>query len=160
MLARLRADRDFVVVFGLEPAEVGFIQYDDIRHAFFLDELLQCEVFRTFADRAVDDEHRNISFIEYLPGALHAQLAHGALVVHAGRVDNDDRAKRQKLHSFLHGVGRGALDIGHNGDILPRNGVHHAGFTGVALAEKGDVHTVCRGGLVEVCHRSRLPFKE
>ena len=160
MLARLRADRDFVVVFGLEPAEVVFIQYDDIRHAFFLDELLQCEVFRTFADRAVDDEHRNISFIEYLPGALHTQLAHDALVVHAGRVDNDDRAKRQKLHGFLHGVGRGALDIGHNGDILPRNGVHHAGFTGVALAEKCDVHTVCRGGLVEVCHRSRLPFKE
>lgn len=77
-----------------------------------------------------------------------------------GRVDNDDRAKRQKLHGFLHGVGRGALDIGHNEDILPRNGVHHAGFTGVALAEKCDVHTVCRGGLVEVCHRSRLPFKE
>ena len=160
MLARLRADRDFVVVFGLESAEVGFIQYDDIRHTFFLDELLQCEVFRTFANRAVDNEHRNISFIEYLPGTLHAQLAHGALVVHAGRVDNDDRAERQKLHGFLHRVGRGALDSGHNGDILPRNGVHHAGFTSVAPAEKRDVYAVCRGGLVEVCHRSRLPFKE
>jgi len=148
MLARLRADRDFVVIFIFEAAEVGFIQYDDIRHAFFLDELLQCEVFRTFADRAVDDEHRNISFIEYLPGALHTQLAHGALVVHAGSVDDDHRPQRQQLHGLLHRVGGGALYVGDQRKVLPRHGVHHAGFARVPQTEKADMGPVGGDGRV------------
>ena len=42
--------------------------------------------------------------------SLHPQLAERALVVHAGRVDEEDRAQRQQFHGLLDRVGRRAGD--------------------------------------------------
>ena len=108
-----------------------------------------------FADGSVDHQHRNIHAVEHLLGALDALRTEAALVVKARRVDNHNRSERQKLHRLGNRVGRGALDVGHHGNLLIGKGIDDARLARVAPAEKSDMHPLTRGRAVQA-HKSLL----
>ena len=85
-----------------------------------------------------------------------AQLAEGADVVDAGRVDEQHRAQRQQLHGLLDRVGGGAGLVGDDRDVLPGDGVEQARLADVAPAEQADVQTHALGGADQSCARLLL----
>ena len=158
VLAGQRADGDFVFTGRRDRLQIRLVVDREERHAFFPEERAERFVLLRLARRAVHDEHGDVGLVQHLPRALYAQRADGALVVDAGRVDDDDRAERQQLHRFLHRVGRRALHVGDDRERLPGHGVDDARFSGVAPAEKRDVHAVARGGFIQSSHVFGPPF--
>ena len=106
--------------------------------------------------RCINHQHRYVRAVERLPRPLHAHRAEFAFIVQPRRVYYHHGAKRQYLHRLLHGVGGGSLYIGHQRKLLPRYGVHNAGFARISKAEKAYVRPF--GGYLVVQSHGKCSF--
>ena len=132
VVAPLGADVELVLPGGGKlPQQVAFVQGDQVGYLPLLKQLQQGFVLGLQAAHRVHHQYGDVGLGQHLPGSMHPHFAQFALVVHAGSVDDDHRPQRQQLHGLLHRVGGGALYVGDQRKVLPRHGVHHAGFARV-----------------------------
>ena len=129
-LIGLREDEQGGQLFGADPAEEG-------------------HVFGGRAGGRLNDEEGDIRLVEDLVGPLHAQAAQFAFIVDARRVNQQYRTQGEQFHRLGHGIRRGTRRVGHNGQVLVRQGVDEARFAGIATAEDTDMDAVRRRGGVQ-----------
>ena len=128
---------------------VGLREDEQGRQLFGADAVEEGHVLGGRAGSRLDDEEGDVRFIEDLVGPLHAQAAQFAFVVDTRRVNQQHRAQRQQLHRLGHGVRRGPRRVGHDGQVLVRQGVDKARLAGIAAAEDTDMDAVRRRGGVQ-----------
>ena len=85
------------------------------------------------------DDERHVDPFEHRERTLDAGETEVSHVVHAGRVDEDDRPEGQKFAGFLDRIGRRARHVRDDRDRLVRQGVDERTFPGVSFAEEPDV---------------------
>ena len=139
--------------------EVRLVVGDEIRDVLFLEDTDELAVAVCVSHRGVNDEDGDVRAVQNLLCAAHALCPERALVVKARRVDDRDGAQRQQLHGLGNGVGRRAPNFGHEGDLLPGDGVDDAGLTRVPPPEKTDVDALRARRIVKT-HTIFLPESE
>ena len=130
--------------------QVAFVPGDDKRNGLFPEQLDKPHFGISQAAGAVCDEYGHVGLVQDLTGLADAKLPDESFVIDPGRVDNHDRSDRKKLHRLQDRIRRRSLHFRDDGQILIRNRVDNAGFSGVALSEKSDVYPVGIRGLVQV----------
>ena len=86
----------------------------------------QSKLFFTFTGRTVDNQNRNVGFIQYLIAFADAKCTKFSLIVNPGSVNDHDRAKRQKFHGLIYGISCCTPDRRNDGEILPGHGIDDA----------------------------------
>ena len=129
--------------------QVGLVEDHEQRDVFGADEREDLQLAGAEPELRLGDEQGHVGLVQHVARPPDAQLAQRALVVEAGRVDDGDGPQGQQLHGLVDRVGRGALHLRNDGDLLAGQGVDEAGLADVAPAEERDVYALALGCLVE-----------